>query len=109
MKANHVWVIEMLVKGKWLPCDSCRLTKKWAVEWMNRHWITDTDDKYRVRKYVAMEADKMNFTINISMDKQVCIQCGKRGTGFYECKNAPGKYICQKCVLSNIKTLKPVK
>lgn len=44
----------------------------------------------------------MKFTLNISCDKQVCCQCGKKGTGYYEATNAPGKYICQKCVLKNI-------
>jgi hypothetical protein len=44
----------------------------------------------------------MKFTITISTDKEVCIKCGKKGTGFFECKDAPGKYICQKCVLKNI-------
>lgn len=42
------------------------------------------------------------YEINVSCDKQVCGQCGKKGSGYYEAKNAPGKYICQKCVLSNI-------
>jgi len=51
---NHVWVIEMLVNGKWLPCDTCRLTKRWAILWMKDAWImSDTDSKYRVRKYEA--------------------------------------------------------
>jgi hypothetical protein len=46
----------------------------------------------------------MNFTIKISVDKKICVQCGKQGKGFYECQNAPGKYICQKCVMRNIDT-----
>ncbi len=48
----------------------------------------------------------MNFTITVSVDKQICAQCGEKGTGFYEAKNAPGKYICQKCVMANIKCKK---
>jgi hypothetical protein len=57
MEANHVWVIEMLVNGKWLPCDSCRLTKKWAIQWMKEAFEErDTDDeKYRVVKYEAVK------------------------------------------------------
>ena len=46
--------------------------------------------------------DMSNLIIRVSMDKQICGQCGKRGKGYYEAKNAPGKYICQKCVLKNI-------
>lgn len=37
------------------------------------------------------------------MDNKTCAQCGKRGTGYYEVPNAHDKYICQKCVLENIK------
>jgi len=44
--------------------------------------------------------------INISCNKQVCAQCGKSGKGYYECTKSPGKYICQKCVLDNIKRKK---
>ena len=42
-------------------------------------------------------------TINVSCDEQKCSQCGKKGKGFYEATNAPGKYICPKCVLKNVK------
>jgi late competence protein required for DNA uptake (superfamily II DNA/RNA helicase) len=46
---------------------------------------------------------EMNNTINISTNKQICAKCGKRGKGFYEATNAPGKYICCECILKNIK------
>lgn len=39
------------------------------------------------------------YEINVNCDKQVCGQCGKKGKGYYETKNA---YICQECVLKNI-------
>ena len=42
------------------------------------------------------------YEINVSCDKQTCGQCGKKGVGFYSALNAPGKYICQSCVLKNI-------
>jgi len=43
------------------------------------------------------------FEINVSTEKQKCAQCGKIGTGYYKAKNKPGKYICPKCVMDNIK------
>jgi len=59
MKANHVWVIEMKVNGKWLPCDACRLTKRWATLRIKGAWMmADTEDKFRVTKYVAVERVK---------------------------------------------------
>jgi len=47
------------------------------------------------------------LTITVSMDKQVCALCGKRGTGYYEGINTPGKYVCHKCILKNIGKRKP--
>lgn len=44
----------------------------------------------------------MMNVINVSCDKQVCAQCGKSGKGYFEARNAPGKYICHKCVIGNI-------
>jgi len=41
-------------------------------------------------------------TININTDKQICAQCGKEGTGYYEAINSKEKYICHKCVIKNI-------
>ena len=43
------------------------------------------------------------FTINVSTDEQKCEQCGRTDIGFYESKNLPGKYICNKCVMDNVK------
>ncbi len=44
----------------------------------------------------------MDLTLNVSCDKQTCAQCGNVGKGYYEATNAPGKYLCHKCVLKNI-------
>ena len=41
-------------------------------------------------------------TINISTDKQICSQCGKKGTGYFETTNVKNKYICHNCILKNI-------
>jgi len=41
-------------------------------------------------------------TIVVDMNMHVCVQCGKRGKGFYEVKDQPDKYICHKCVMANI-------
>lgn len=46
----------------------------------------------------------MTHTIEISTDIQICSQCGKKGKDFY--KNKQGTYICNKCVLKNIETLR---
>lgn len=47
------------------------------------------------------------YQINVSVDKEICAQCGKKGVGFFEAMNAPGKFICGKCVEKNIDRIKP--
>ena len=52
---NHVWVIEMLVKGKWLPCSECAFTRKEAERIKKSYWQEDNpDNEYRVWKYQAV-------------------------------------------------------
>ena len=41
--------------------------------------------------------------INVSMKQERCAQCGKIGKGMYQARNDNTKYICQKCVIKNIK------
>lgn len=43
----------------------------------------------------------MNYNVEISTDKQKCVQCGKIKTGCY--KQEIGSYICTTCILLNIK------
>ena len=43
----------------------------------------------------------MTIKIEISVDKQKCVQCGKIKIGCY--KQESGRYICPTCILSNIK------
>ena len=40
--------------------------------------------------------------INVSCDMKPCAQCGKKGKGYFECTNAPGKYICMDCINKNM-------
>jgi len=48
----HIWIIEILDKGKWLPTIGCGLTKKDAEMFKRAEWErTCPDDKYRVEKY----------------------------------------------------------
>jgi hypothetical protein len=52
MKRNHVWVVELLYKGKWGACVGIGLTKSNAIEVMQSEWsLQMPDDKFRVRKY----------------------------------------------------------
>jgi len=46
------------------------------------------------------------YRINVTLDKKICGQCGKKGKGFYQ--NSQGKYICQECVLKNLDRRHPL-
>ena len=54
MKAQHVWVVEMLnpMNGRWEPCSDVALWKRGGEhhvrEWRGRN----KDDRFRLAKYV---------------------------------------------------------
>jgi hypothetical protein len=53
----HVWVVEMQVDGKWLPCADAFLSREVAqdtVEW-KRKWKYRSYSAFRVRKYSRHE------------------------------------------------------
>jgi len=48
---EHIWVIEWESKGKWYPTTGINLNRKNA-RIKKRYWqASDTDGKYRVKKY----------------------------------------------------------
>ena len=52
---RHVWVVEMLVNGRYEPCQEAKLWKRDAVasarEWRRRN----TADRFRIAKYEPAE------------------------------------------------------
>lgn len=55
---NHVWVIEMLLNGKWEPCSDCTLKRNFGRYLLKGWKANNPADKFRLRKYVAKEEQK---------------------------------------------------
>ena len=56
MKTNHVWIIEMLENGKWVPCAAAHLARFEATNDLH-NWIMDNPhDRFRAVKYVSTRA-----------------------------------------------------
>jgi len=54
---QHIWVIEMYDKGKWLPTTGVDLTRANAREQKRVPWERRCPDyKFRIRKYVREDA-----------------------------------------------------
>ena len=54
---KHVWIIEMLCRGVWMPTVGCALTRKDALRIMGYEWEHNNPSyKFRVRKYVSAPA-----------------------------------------------------
>ena len=53
---HHVWIIEMLCDGKWLPTVGCGLTREDARIKMRDEWKRPMpDEKFRVWPYDKRE------------------------------------------------------
>lgn len=58
MTRPHVWVVEMMVQGKWLPCAQASLGWLDAMYIVNLWRVNNPDDQFRVAKYVRVEPKK---------------------------------------------------
>lgn len=58
MKKNHIWLIEMFNKGKWLPTVGAYLTRADARRFKREDWEYDMPDTlFRIRKYEVVSED----------------------------------------------------
>lgn len=56
-KMSHVWIIEILIDGKWEPTYNNRDTRAEAVETLKDRFVCvgASREKFRVKKYVRSE------------------------------------------------------
>jgi len=49
----HVWIIEILLNGKWEPTVGCGIGKSDTLMFMRAEWKSNNpSDKFRVTKYI---------------------------------------------------------
>jgi hypothetical protein len=51
---NHVWIVEILDCGEWLPCEFMGITKKRAMDRKREFFSAFPYDKFRIVKYEAV-------------------------------------------------------
>ncbi len=58
VKVPHIWIVEMLDKGKWMPTVGCGLDKQGGIREMKYYWHHNCpDDQFRVRQYRAVTSN----------------------------------------------------
>jgi hypothetical protein len=50
---SKIWVIEMLIDGRWETTVGAYLTREWARDKKEHDWEYDyPNDKFRIKKYI---------------------------------------------------------